>query len=114
MDRSDGHLDPREERIARNEALFREVNERVKEISEDASGGRIDFLCECGDEECTASISLTRVEYERLRSDPLLFGLKPGHAIPDVEDVVAEDDRFQIARKHEDEARVARATDPRA
>jgi hypothetical protein len=44
----------------------------------------------------------------------LLFGVKPGHAIPDVEDVVAENERFQIARKHKDEARIARATDPRA
>jgi hypothetical protein len=113
MDKSDGYLDPREERIARNESLFREVNERVKEIS-DASEGRIDFLCECGDDQCTASISLTLVEYERLRSDPLLFGVKPGHAIPDVEDVVDENERFQTARKHEDEARIARATDPRA
>jgi hypothetical protein len=114
VDKSDGHLDPREARIARNEALFREVNERLKEISDDASEGRTDFLCECGDDECTASISLTLAEYERLRSDPLLFGVKPGHAIPDVEDVVAEDERFHIARKHEDEARIARATDPRA
>jgi hypothetical protein len=60
VDKSDGHLDPREARIARNEALFREVNERVKEIS-DASEGRVDFLCECGDDQCTASISLTDV-----------------------------------------------------
>jgi hypothetical protein len=80
----------------------------VKEISA-ASEGRIDFLCECGDDQCTASISLTPVEYERLRSDPMLFGLRPGHSIPDVEDVVAEDgtlpDREEARGRGSDRAR---------
>jgi hypothetical protein len=114
VDDSDGRLDPREERIARNEALFREVNERVREVSDADASERIEFLCECGDAGCTESISLTRAEYERLRSDPLLFGVKPGHAIADVERVVDANERFEIVRKHHDEGMVARATDPRA
>jgi hypothetical protein len=114
MDTSDGRIDSREVRIARNEALFREVNERVKEVSESAPAERIEFLCECGDEKCTQSISLSRSEYEALRSDPLLFGIERGHGIPDVEEVIAENDRFQTVRKHQDEGRIARATDPRA
>jgi hypothetical protein len=36
----------REEQIARNEALFREVNERVQEVSEDRATATTDFLCE--------------------------------------------------------------------
>ena len=103
----------REELIARNEVLFREVNERVKEVSEDISDGRIDFLCECGDAGCTETISLTRTEYEQVRSDPALFVVKPGHGAADVERVVAESEGFQIVRKHEEEARIARETDPR-
>lgn len=75
---SDGRIDPREQRIARNEALFREVNERVKEVSAEAPLDRIEFLCECGDEECTESVSLDRTEYEQLRSDPLLFAVNRG------------------------------------
>jgi hypothetical protein len=114
MDLADGPLDSRESRIARNEVLFREVNERVQEVSERAATDTIEFLCECGDKLCTQSISLRRAEYERLRSDPLLFGIKPGHAIPDVEDVVDENERFQTVRKHEEEGRIARVTDPRA
>jgi hypothetical protein len=58
-------------------------------------------------------ISLNRDEYERLRSDPLLFGIKPGHAIEDVEDVVAQAERFHIVRKHENGGRIAIVTDPR-
>jgi hypothetical protein len=114
LDDSDGQLDPREERIARNEALFREVNERVNEVSDPEPTQRIDFLCECGDARCTESIPLTRAEYEGLRSDPLLFGVKPGHAIPDAEDVVAVNSRYEMVRKHHDEGMIARATDPRA
>lgn len=112
IDPSDGRLDPREVRIARNEALFREVNERVNEVS-GHSDRLIEFLCECGEDGCTESIHMTHAEYERLRSDPLFFGVKPGHAVLDVESVVAEGERFQTVRKFEDEAHIARATDPR-
>jgi len=56
---------------------------------------------------------LTAPEYEEVRADPVLFAILPGHAIPEVEDVVADRDRFQVVRKHASEQKVARATDPR-
>jgi hypothetical protein len=103
----------RDERLARNEALFREVNERIEQISRDESQEPLEFLCECGDAGCTATIPLSRTEYERVRSDPMFFVVKPGHGAASVEDVVGEDERYQIVRKHEVEARIARETDPR-
>ena len=44
----------RAERVGRNEAFFREVNERVRDVNEAFSGltGRGDFVCECGDAGC--------------------------------------------------------------
>ena len=110
---SDERDEQRKLRLARNEALFREVNERVEEISERAGLDTIDFICECGDADCTMPISLTGPEYEGIRSDPVLFAIVPGHAIPEVEDVVTEGDRFQVVRKHAEEQQIARATDPR-
>jgi hypothetical protein len=110
---SDERSERRKERLARNEALFREVNERVEEISGRAGLDTIDFICECGDADCTMPISLTRPEYERIRADPVLFAVLRGHAIPEVEDVVTESDRFQVVRKHVEEQQVPRATDPR-
>jgi hypothetical protein len=80
----------RKDRLARNEALFREVNERVEEVGERAGLDMIDFICECGDADCTAAISLTESEYEQIRTDPVLFAILPGHAIPEIEDVVSE------------------------
>ena len=103
----------RKRTIARNEALFREVNERVEEVGGGSPLEATDFLCECGNAECTESIALSGREYEQLRSDPLLFAVTPGHEIEDVEDVVSETDRFRTVRKREDAASVARKTYPR-
>jgi hypothetical protein len=102
----------REDRIARNEALFREVNERVKALT--PSEGGIEFICECGYEECIERVALTSEEYERVRSDPVEFFVKPGHEISDVEEVVEAHDRYLLVRKHVAERDIARQTDPRA
>ena len=102
----------REDRIARNEALFREVNERVKALT--PSEGGIEFICECGYEECIERVALTSEEYERVRSDPVEFFVKRGHEIPDVEEVVEAHDRYLLVRKHVEERDIARQTDPRA
>jgi hypothetical protein len=103
----------REERIARNETLFREINERVREVREDERGEHIPFLCECGREECTETIALSIAEYEKVRSDPSLFAVKPGHEIGNVESPVRRDSRFVIVRKHPTEATIAIESDPR-
>lgn len=103
----------RKRRIARNEALFREVNERIEEVSAEAPGEYVEFICECGNQDCTEVIELARKEYEDLRADPVLFAVKPGHVVPEVEFVVAENDRFVTARKFVAQQAVARETDPR-
>src|SRR5919108_1059192 len=100
----------REERIAKNEVLFREVNERVREVVPPQGG--IDFICECGDDECTEGVSLTVSEYESVRADPVEFFVKPGHQIPDVEEVMDANDRFLRVRKHVEEQVIARQHDP--
>lgn len=103
----------REDRLARNETLFREVNERIKEVRSPEED-QIEFLCECGVEECKDAISLTVRQYEQLRADPTTFGVVPGHAIGDIEDVVSETERFHVVRKHPSEQDIARSTDPRS
>jgi hypothetical protein len=49
-----------EERVARNEAHFGEVNERIEEIHDDLGGavGTPEFACECADDTCTERIPL--------------------------------------------------------
>jgi hypothetical protein len=105
----------REERVARNEALFREVNERIRQVNEELAELESDYLCECGDAECTQPISLTVVEYEEVRRDPTHFAIIPGHADATVEQVVAQNDRFEVVEKVQPEAaRIAVRKDPRS
>jgi hypothetical protein len=104
----------REDRLARNEALFRAVNERVQAERLGEGEELISFICECGDENCVAEVDLTRAEYEGIRSDAVQFVIVPGHEIPDIETTVAEKGRYAIARKHPGEQDIARETDPRS
>ena len=108
----------REDRIARNEALFRSVNERVRELAATAGSRERDpvasFVCECGRADCTETVELTVAEYERVRADPTHFVVVPGHEIPDVEEVVERHERYDVVRKHDGEAQIAIETDPRS
>ena len=104
----------RARRIGLNEAMFREINERLEALQEKTSGhlGVLELVCECGDRECAARISLTMEEYQELRSDPLLFAVLPTHESRDVEDVVQQMNGWLIVRKQPGvPAAVARATD---
>ena len=107
----------REARIARNEILFREINERLKEMQEtfNVENERSEFVCECGNVECTERIDMSLPEYEALRSDPTTFAVVPGHQVEDVEVVVATHPEHLIVRKRGGEAaQLARADDPRS
>jgi hypothetical protein len=110
-------MDERAERIGLNEALFRDVNERVKGIN-DSFGARLEeaeFVCECGDESCTERVRMTLGEYEHVRSDPPLFAIRVGHEVPDVEGVIESSDRFTVVKKKSGgPAELAVETDPRS
>jgi hypothetical protein len=106
----------REERVARNETLFREVNERIKVVNVSiAVQEATDFLCECGDGSCTQAISLTLREYESVRAQPTYFAVVEGHVDPDVEQVVTSNGRYTVVAKTDpDAARIAEDEDPRS
>lgn len=98
-----------------NETLFREVNERIQDISAEVSGRDfVEFLCECGEEACLERIELTRKEYEEVRSVPDHFAMKPGHEHPDFERVIRHGRRCVIIEKVGQAAEIAHRTDPRA
>src|SRR4051794_40320257 len=111
-------MDARRERLAKNEAIFREVNERVGEVASsfDLSGRGdyyVDFVCECGDAACFEQVSLTLAEYRDLRSSPIRFALRNGHVDLDVDVVIAENDRFMTVEKKGEAAELAAELDPR-
>jgi hypothetical protein len=105
------------DRAARNEALFRQVNERVKDVSDAFAAidpSPIDFMCECGTDTCTEPVSLTLSEYEQVRSVPTHFFVLPTHVLPDVEVVVREGDGYVVVEKLPGERDIALETDPRS
>lgn len=100
-----------------NEAVFRDVNERIQDVAVAFELGSepLDLICECGDAGCVARIAVSRPEYDRLRSDPHLFAVAPGHEAPDVEEVVERKSGYDIVRKREGApAEIAENTDPRS
>ena len=99
-----GALPDRLERRARNEALLREVNERIAELGEAAQAwgpnGSIDFLCECGrDGGCGDRLRISLDAYLRVREQDDRFVLRPGHETPEIERAVDRTDEYVIVDK---------------
>ena len=106
----------REERLGANEALYREVNERVAEVAERfiEGGDRVNFSCECSDRACAEQIPMTVGEYEVVRAEATHFAVVPGHEVPDIERVIARHPEYFVVEKQDPAAeKVARETDPR-
>lgn len=103
-------------RIAKNEALFRAVNDRVEGLNETFGSltDRIVVVCECGAQTCIEQLDLSRAQYEGVRSDATQFAVKPGHVFDDVEHVSAKSDSHWVVTKDAGEAkRVAEELDTR-
>jgi hypothetical protein len=117
LDRSESRqaaVPKRDERLAQNEILFRQVNERLASTD----GGRsalleLDLVCECSDRDCLKVLTIEVAEYEWLRQNPRRFAVLPGHEAPAVEDVVERHDRFVIVEKHVETHDQVEAADPR-
>jgi hypothetical protein len=90
------------ERAARNQSLFREVNERVVELEQcgfqetNGNGSTVRAVCECADGLCHERIELGIGAYEAIRSSPLLFLVSPGHEWPEVDRVVSEHEGYVV------------------
>ena|SRR5918996_5497714 len=104
-------MNARLERQARNEALIREVNERIEGVDRAAEAASVDpgetlfeFLCECGvggdgDVGCEEYVQMTIREYEAVRSQDDRFVLFPGHQEDALESVAVRTERFVIVDK---------------
>ena len=105
----------RQVRAARNQSLFRAVNESLEGLCTafQRSAHSASFICECADVECTAPLELELDEYEALREHGNRYAVLPGHVLPEVERVVSENDRFVVVAKLGAGAEVANAGNPR-
>ena len=108
--------DVQAERIARNDATFREANERIGSVAEEIGiEGCVPFICECADPDCTEIVQLSLEEHEAVRAAATLFFNTPGHqtAAQGYVRVVDENDRYVVVEKIERAAEVATELDPR-
>jgi hypothetical protein len=107
--------DARAVRAARNQSLFRQVNERIEELNEEFAkvAPMGDWICECADEDCFEPVSLTVAEYQEIRTHPARFPVLPGHEVPEVETVVETHERYLVVEKRGAAREFAVANDPR-
>ena len=107
-------MDERARRVGLNEALFRTVNDEVRDVNKRFSvvAEPMSVVCECERTDCYERVEVSLNEYERIRGDATLFFVKPRHDAPDVESVAERHETYWIVRKHEGEpAELARQTD---
>ena len=108
-------MDARELRLAQNETIFREINERVRDVarSHGTDSHGYSFFCECANTDCTLQVELTVAEYERVRADGARFFIFPGHELPEIEHIVERHDGWSLIEKKGDAAEYTRDVDPR-
>lgn len=89
------------ERMARNEARFREINRRlegdIRPLADPAE--RIPFVCECSDAGCRETIGLRMAEFDEVRAREGQFAVVPGHQQPEIERVVREAGHYLVVEK---------------
>ena len=101
-----------EERAAQgayNQALFREVNERIRALVADPRASEAfgrgpaepDWVCECANTGCMQRIAISNEEYVAVRADAAHFLVAPGddHVFADIEEVANRRDAYWIVEK---------------
>jgi hypothetical protein len=93
-------VDERQERIAKNETVFRAAN---RELADQEEGGGadqvIEVLCECGRQGCSGVITLTVGDYDGVHSQDDRFVVLPRHESTEIEKVVEERDGYLVVDK---------------
>jgi hypothetical protein len=82
--------------IRRAQTLFREVNERIAEITREQQETVSDFLCECGRTDCTSVVRLELPDYQVVRSATANFVSAPGHCVDGVDRLAYSRDGYDV------------------
>jgi hypothetical protein len=111
----------RDLRAARNEDLFRRLNERLHVLTRFREDGPADgrpqqrerFVCECASATCSRVVELTSEEYRAVRERARCFLVYPDrtHTMPELEHVIARNARYWVVEKHGDAGAAAEALD---
>ena len=90
-----------EQRAARNESLFREVNENIARLEERHGSTTAEpvFLCECATADCAERLPVGPDDYSRVRRESRWFMVIPGHEDPRLETVVETHAGYLVVEK---------------
>ena len=109
--------DERARRVGLNEAIFRQVNEQIRDLNRtfDTEEGTMTVICECGNSDCTERLELRVQDYERIRGDARHYVIAKGHEIPSVETVIEQAEGYDVVQKDEGTpAELSRELNPRS
>ena len=88
------------DRAARNEEVFRTVNERIEQGAVQHDVERpLPFHCECGRGSCVDTVEIPPPVWQRVARERFRFVLVPGHEHPEIERVVERHARYIVAEK---------------
>jgi len=87
-------------RAARNEEIFRSINERIEAGAEQHGvETALPFHCECGRASCLDTIEIPPSAYERVVRERYRFVLIPGHDDAAIERVVERQPSYIVVEK---------------
>ena len=88
------------DRAARNEEVFRDINERIEQGAEQHGvEAPLSFHCECGRAWCVTTIDVPPAEYESVVNERYHFILIPGHEQPEIERIVDRRGGYIVVEK---------------
>jgi hypothetical protein len=88
-------------KLARNQTLFREINDRIHELAGHLGSSRrdIQIICECSDDTCSEPITVPIADYEQVRHFAARFLVRPGHEIPEIERLISQNSEHIVVEK---------------
>jgi hypothetical protein len=105
-----------ERRMAENEVVFRNANRAIQEgfdklaTMSDEDGAepvhvnptmKLQFLCECSDENCTDRIQISLNDYNDIHTSAKRFIIIDGHDVQQIERIVERRDAYTIVEKYD-------------
>jgi hypothetical protein len=101
-------------KLARNQSLFREINEQIRRLALRQDFAELELLCECADGQCADLLSVPVDTYELIRTHPDRFLICRGHQVPEIERTVGRFNGYLVVETVGLAGEVATQLDPRA
>jgi hypothetical protein len=105
---------------AKNQSVFRDANERLRQLDDSVEHMDIDdldecFTCECARQNCRERMMISLDAYEEIRRVPTHFGVAPrmSHVFQDVERILETFHGYWVVEKFGEAGLAATRLDPR-